>query len=62
MEEGGEKAMETFLEFLKEIIKGVLRESAAHHFKKKYLENEKSTLSNRRPKQKKKGGSRKTKR
>ncbi|WP_154214202.1 hypothetical protein [Bacillus cereus] len=56
------KAMETFLEFLKEIIKGVLRESVAHFFKKKYLENEKSTLSYRRRKQKKKGGSRKTKR
>ncbi|HDT6579494.1 TPA: hypothetical protein QFT23_005791 [Bacillus cereus] len=54
--------METFFEFLKEIIKGVLRESVAHLFKKKYLENEKSTLSYRRRKQKKKGGSRKTKR
>ncbi|MGH0945486.1 hypothetical protein ACQVTS_31505 [Bacillus mycoides] len=54
--------METFLEFLKEIIKGVIRESATHLFKKKYLDNEKSTLSNRRPKQKKKGGSCKTKR
>lgn len=47
--------METFLEFLKEIIKGVLRENAAHLFKKKYLENKKSTLSYRRRKQKKKG-------
>ncbi|WP_410985016.1 hypothetical protein [Bacillus cereus] len=53
--------METFLEFLKEIIKGVLRESVAH-FYKKHLEKEKSTLSYRRRKQKKKGGSRKTKR
>ncbi|HDR8117631.1 hypothetical protein ACO1D2_28145 [Bacillus thuringiensis] len=49
------KVMETFLEFLKEIIKGVLRENAAHLFKKKYLENKKSTLSYRRRKQKKKG-------
>ncbi|MEN1938223.1 hypothetical protein AAIE21_22245 [Paenibacillus sp. 102] len=55
------KAMETFLEFLKEIIKGVLRESIAHLYKK-HLEKEKSTLSYRRRKQKKKGGSRKTKR
>ncbi|HDW3057969.1 TPA: hypothetical protein RMI67_005873 [Bacillus cereus] len=54
--------METFLEFLKEIFKGVLREIVAHLFKKKYLDNEKSTLSYRRRKQKKKGGSRKTKR
>ena len=60
MGEGGEKAMETFLEFLKEIIKGVLREGAAHLYKK-HLEKEKSTLSYRRRKQKKKGGSRKTK-
>ncbi len=56
---GGELAMEVFLEFLKEIIKAVLREVTAHVFKKKFLDKRKTTLSYRRRKQKKKSGSRK---
>lgn len=59
---GGELAMEVFLEFLKEIIKAVIREITAHLFKKKFLDQRKTTLSSRRPKQKKKGGFRKYKR
>lgn len=53
--EGGEYAMDLFLEFLKEIIKGVVRESFAHLFKKNILDNKKTTLSSRRRKQKKSG-------
>ncbi|MFD0768977.1 hypothetical protein ACFQZ1_08670 [Bacillus sp. CGMCC 1.60114] len=51
--------MEVFLEFLKEIIKAVLREVTAHIFKKKFLDKRKATLSSSRPKRKKKGGFRK---
>ncbi|AEA19859.1 MULTISPECIES: hypothetical protein [Bacillus cereus group] len=51
--------MEVFLEFLKEIIKAVLREVTAHVFKKKFLDKRKTTLSSSRPKRKKKGGFRK---
>ncbi|MCG3797472.1 hypothetical protein OMD49_30170 [Bacillus anthracis] len=51
--------MEVFLEFLKEIIKAVLREVTAHVFKKKFLDKRKTTLSYRRRKQKKKSGFRK---
>jgi hypothetical protein len=56
--------MEVFLEFLKEMIKAVIREITAHLFKKKFLDDQqrKTTLSSRRPKQKKKGGFRKYKR
>ncbi|HDR7414407.1 MULTISPECIES: hypothetical protein [Bacillus cereus group] len=54
--------MEVFLEFLKEMIKAVIREITAHLFKKKFLDQRKTTLSSRRPKQKKKGGFRKYKR
>jgi len=56
---GGELAMEVFLEFLKEMIKAVLREVTAHVFKKKFLDKRKTTLSSSRPKRKKKGGFRK---
>ncbi|HHT7190976.1 hypothetical protein PDN14_28495 [Bacillus cereus group sp. Bc222] len=47
--------MDLFLEFLKEIIKGVVRESFVHLFKKNILDNKKTTLSSRRRKQKKSG-------
>ena len=49
--------METFLEFLREILKGVVRELSAYFFWKNVLENKKTTP--RRGKQK--GGSRKAK-
>ncbi|MGH1145074.1 hypothetical protein [Bacillus pseudomycoides] len=52
--------MEVLLEFLKEIIKGIVRETIAHLFKKNILEYKKSTLSSRRRKRKK-GGFRKKK-
>ncbi|WP_197031416.1 hypothetical protein [Bacillus sp. UNC438CL73TsuS30] len=44
--------METFLEILREVLKGMLREVAAYFFRKNFLENKKTT---RRRKQK--GGS-----
>ncbi|MBY0598968.1 hypothetical protein [Bacillus bingmayongensis] len=47
--------MEVLLEFLKEIMKGVARETFAHLFKKNILEHKKSTLSSRRRKRKKGG-------
>jgi hypothetical protein len=47
--------METFLEFLKEILKGIVREVGAYYFRKGLLENEKTTPRRR----KQKGGSRK---
>ncbi|KFN04702.1 hypothetical protein [Bacillus clarus] len=50
--------MEVILEFLKEIMKGVVRETFAHLFKKKILEHKKPTLLSRRRKRKK-GGLRK---
>ena len=45
--------METFLEFLKEVLKGIVREVCAHFFRRGLLDNKKTTL--RRSKQK--GGS-----
>jgi hypothetical protein len=48
--------METFLEFLREILKGIVREVSAHFFRKNILENKKTT-----PRRSKQGGSRKTK-
>ncbi|MEN1967951.1 hypothetical protein WMZ97_07685 [Lentibacillus sp. N15] len=47
--------METFLDFLREVIKGMVRAISAHFFKKAFLEQEKTTLLRR----KKKGGSQK---
>jgi hypothetical protein len=47
--------METFLEILREVLKGVMREVSAYFFWKTVLEHKKTTL--RRTKQK--GGSRK---
>jgi hypothetical protein len=46
--------METFLEFLREFMKGIVRKFAAYTFRKNVLDNKKTTL--RRHKQK--GGSR----
>ncbi len=45
--------MEIFLEFLREILKGIMRETGVHIFRKKVLENEKTTQRRR----KQKGGS-----
>jgi hypothetical protein len=45
--------METFLEFLREVLKGVVREIGAYFFRKNILENKKTTLRRR----KLKGGS-----
>ncbi|WP_338788151.1 hypothetical protein [Metabacillus sp. FJAT-53654] len=42
--------METFLEFLREVLKGIVREVSAHIFRKNVLENKKTTP--RRHKQK----------
>jgi hypothetical protein len=47
--------METFLEMLHEILRGMLRETGAYFFRKKVLENRKTTQRRR----KQKGGSRK---
>lgn len=47
--------METFLEFLKEVLKGIVREGSAHLFRRNLLDNQKTTP--RRSKQK--GGSHK---
>ncbi|WP_096203277.1 hypothetical protein [Bacillus sp. FJAT-45350] len=48
--------METFLEFLREVLKGIVREISEYFFRKNVLDkNKKATL--RRPKQQ--GGSRK---
>ncbi|PAE38192.1 hypothetical protein CHI06_18940 [Bacillus sp. 7884-1] len=47
--------METFLEILREILKGIVREISAYFFRKNVLENRKTTP--RRSKQK--GGSHK---
>ncbi|HJV16014.1 MAG TPA: hypothetical protein VJ546_01270 [Bacillales bacterium] len=46
--------METFLEILREIPKGIMREIAAYFFRKKVLEDKKTTLR----RHKLKGGSR----
>ena len=45
--------METFLEFLRETLKGMIREISAYFFRKNVLENRKTTLRRR----KQKGGS-----
>ncbi|MDQ6594865.1 hypothetical protein [Bacillus salipaludis] len=45
--------METFLEILREVLKGLLRELTAYFFRKNILENKKTTLRRR----KQKGGS-----
>ena len=47
--------METFLEFLREVLKGIVRAVSAHFFQKTFLKTRKTTL--RRHKQK--GGSHK---
>ncbi|WJE84564.1 hypothetical protein [Bacillus sp. DX3.1] len=47
--------MDVFLEFLKEIIKAVVRETTAHLFKNKFLDKRKPTLSSSHRKQKKRG-------
>ena len=49
--------METFLEYLREVLKGIVREVSAFLFRKNILEHKKTTLSRR----KQKGGSRKPK-
>lgn len=49
------EAMDVFLEFLKEIIKAVVRETTAHLFKNKFLDKRKPTLSSSHRKQKKRG-------
>lgn len=46
---------ETFLEILREVLKGVLREVSAYFFRKNVLEDKKTTLRRR----KQKGGSHK---
>ena len=45
--------MDTFLEFLREILKGLIREFSAHLFRKNVLEHRKTTPRRR----KQKGGS-----
>jgi hypothetical protein len=47
--------METFLEILREVLKGIIREVSACFFRKNVLENKKTTLRRR----KQKGGSHK---
>ncbi|WP_307257910.1 hypothetical protein [Oikeobacillus pervagus] len=47
--------METFLEFLREVLKGIVREVSAYFFRKNVLENNKKTTLRRH---KQKGGSR----
>ncbi len=49
--------LETFLEILREILKGILREVSAYFFRKNFLENKKTTPRRR----KQKGGSQKYK-
>ncbi|MBW8351422.1 hypothetical protein K0H71_18555 [Bacillus sp. IITD106] len=48
--------METFLDFLREILKGIVRALSAHFFRKYILEHKKTTPRRR----KQKGGSQKT--
>ncbi|MEH7251412.1 hypothetical protein V7111_04740 [Neobacillus niacini] len=47
--------METFLEILREVLKGMIREVSAYFIRRNVLENRKTTLRRR----KQKGGSRK---
>ena len=49
--------METFLEFVREVIKGIIRAISAHLFEKNFLRREKTTQRRR----KHKGGSQKNK-
>jgi hypothetical protein len=42
--------METFLEFLREVLKGIVRELSAYLFRKGLLENEKTTPRRRKQK------------
>ncbi|WP_168714500.1 hypothetical protein [Metabacillus litoralis] len=49
--------METFLEILREVLKGIVREISAYIFRKNVLEHKKTTLRRR----KQKGGSQKNK-
>ncbi|WP_175384437.1 hypothetical protein [Bacillus sp. FJAT-27225] len=42
--------MEIFLEFIREILKGIVRETSAHFFRKNVLENEKTTPRRRKQK------------
>ncbi|MEW9675090.1 hypothetical protein ABRT01_02710 [Lentibacillus sp. L22] len=44
--------METFFDFFREVLKGIVRAISTHFFKKAFLEKEKTTLLRR----KKKGG------
>ncbi|SEN89385.1 hypothetical protein SAMN05192533_12537 [Mesobacillus persicus] len=47
--------METFLDLIREILKGIVRELSAHFFRKAVIENKKTTPRRR----KQKGGSQK---
>ena len=40
--------MEIFLEFLREVLKGIVREISAYFFRKNILENKKTTLRRRK--------------
>ncbi|GAA0317397.1 hypothetical protein GCM10008967_04970 [Bacillus carboniphilus] len=42
--------METFLEFLREVLKGIVREVGAYLFRKNVLGNKKTTLRRRKQK------------
>jgi hypothetical protein len=42
--------METFLEILREVLKGVMRELSAYFFREKVLENKKTALRRRKQK------------
>jgi hypothetical protein len=42
--------MEIFLDFLKEVFKGVIRAISAHFFQKTILDNKKTTLRRRKQK------------
>ncbi|MDC3415034.1 hypothetical protein NC797_15510 [Aquibacillus sp. 3ASR75-11] len=46
--------METYLEFLREVLKGIVRETGAYFFRKSILQSKKTT-----PRRRKQGGSRK---
>lgn len=42
--------METFLEYLREALKGIIRALSAHFFQKIFLENKKTTQRRRKQK------------
>jgi hypothetical protein len=42
--------METFLEFLREVLKGIVREGSAYFFRKSVLENKKTIPRRRKQK------------